>query len=134
MKGDPCHVGKRRKDRLTIPPCAMDGVEKMPLLVIGKSIKPHCFKRVKLCLLLTMLIKDIDDWIYFHAWVREHDRKFHDQNRQVAIVIDNCPVHPHVLGLKTIKPLFLPPNTQIKLNRWIRAGAAPACHDRVGIS
>ena len=114
MKGDHCHGGKRHKDRLTILPCAsMDGIVKMPLLVIGKSMKPRCFKGVKT--LPTPYHANKKAWMtgdIFTQWVREHDRKFYNQSRQVAIVIDNCPSHPHVLGLKAIKLIFLPPNTQ----------------------
>ena len=49
MKGDNCHGGKHPKDLLTILPCAsMDDIEKMLSLVIGKSMKPRCFKGVKI--------------------------------------------------------------------------------------
>ena len=101
MKGDLSHGGKRHKDRIFILPCVnMDGMEKMPLLVIGKSMKPRCFKGVKT--LPTPYQSNKNAWMtanIFTEWVRECDRKFSIQNRQVAIVIDNCPAHPHVLGL-----------------------------------
>ncbi|XP_003739977.1 tigger transposable element-derived protein 4-like, partial [Galendromus occidentalis] len=48
FKGDPCVGGKKSKERLTVMVAAnMDGSEKLPLLVIGKSGKPRCFKHVK---------------------------------------------------------------------------------------
>ena len=27
------------------------------------------------------------------------------------MIVDNCPAHPHVKGLKSVKLVFLPPNT-----------------------
>lgn len=40
------------------------------------------------------------------------NRKFAKQKRKVAMVLDNCPSHPHIIpGLKAIKMIFLPPNT-----------------------
>jgi hypothetical protein len=48
FKGESCHVSKRSEDRITVLVCTnMDGSEKMPLLVTGKSEKPRCFKHVK---------------------------------------------------------------------------------------
>lgn len=40
--------GKHSKDRITVLVGAnMDGSEKLPLLIIGKSQNPRCFKNVK---------------------------------------------------------------------------------------
>ena len=48
FKNEDCHGGKKSKDRLTVAVCAnMSGSEKWPLLVIGKSRNPRCFKNVK---------------------------------------------------------------------------------------
>jgi hypothetical protein len=38
-------------------------------------------------------------------------KKIQHQNRKVAMIIDNCPAHPNVKGLKATKLIFLPPNT-----------------------
>lgn len=113
FKGDSCHGGKRSKERLSVLPCAnMTGTEKLPLLVIGKSQKPRCFKGVKT--LPTLYRANKKAWmtsVLFIEWVRDQDRKFALQKRNVAVVIDNCPSHPHITGLKAIKLVFLPPNT-----------------------
>ena len=50
----------------------------------------------------------------FSDWLREQDRKFSMQNRNVAILIDNCLAHPHVQSLRSVKLVFLPPNTTSK--------------------
>ena len=52
--------------------------------------------------------------ILFEEWVRELERKFASEGRNVALVIDNCPGHPQIENLKTIKLFFLPPNTTSK--------------------
>ena len=114
FKGDSCHGGKLSKERITILPCAnMTGTEKLPLLVIGKAAKPRCFKGVKS--LPTPYRANKRAWMtgaMFTEWITEHDKKFAKQKRKVAMVLDNCPAHPHVIpGLKAIKMVFLPPNT-----------------------
>ena len=47
----------------------------------------------------------------FKHWLIKLDKKFNNQNRKVAMIVDNCPAHPNVKGLKAIKLIFLPPNT-----------------------
>jgi hypothetical protein len=44
-KGETCHGGKHSKDRLTVLLCVnSDGSDKQVPIVIGKSLKPRCFK------------------------------------------------------------------------------------------
>ena len=50
----------------------------------------------------------------FEEWVRELDRKFVREGRKIALIVDNCPAHPHIEGLDTIQLVFLPPNTTSK--------------------
>ena len=48
FKGKACHGGKKSKSCLTALLCAnMDGSEKQPALIIGKSKKPRCFKGIQ---------------------------------------------------------------------------------------
>ena len=82
------------------------------MFVIGKAQKPRCFKNVKfLPCRYRHQKKSWVDGILFEEWVRELDRKFLSEGRNVAIVIDNFPAHPYIENLKTIKLFFLPPNT-----------------------
>lgn len=93
----------------------MSGTEKIPLYVIGKAKNPRCFKNVKT--LLTQYDANKKAWItsdLFTNWLRSLDRKFYHQKRKVAMIVDNCPAHPKVQGLKAIKLIFLPPNTTSK--------------------
>ena len=46
------------------------------------------------------------DEALFEEWVRELDRKFASEGRSIALVIDNCPAHPHIENLKSIKLFF----------------------------
>ncbi|XP_046725929.1 tigger transposable element-derived protein 4-like [Silurus meridionalis] len=117
FRGEACRGGKRSKDQLTVLAAAnMDGSQKLPLYVIGKSKNPRCFKQTK------VLQCDYDGqpraWItgdLFSAWVKKWDRKFQAEKRKVALIVDNCRAHPDVPGLKAIKIFFLPPNTASKL-------------------
>ena len=86
--------------------------EKVPLLVIGKRKNPRCFKNVKSlpCSYRSQAKSWMDSEI-FTEWVRKLDRKFHNENRKVALIIDNWPAHPKVPGLLAIENIFLPPNT-----------------------
>ena len=47
----------------------------------------------------------------FEDWVREQDNKFEGQNRKVLLIVDNCPAHPEIGGLKATELCFLPSNT-----------------------
>ena len=37
------------------------------------------------------------------------------EGRKIALIVDNCPAHPHVEGLEAVELVFLPPNTTSKL-------------------
>ena len=117
FKGDPCNGTKRSKDRLSVMVAAnMDGSEKLPLFVIGKSAKPRYFKNVKT--LPTLYRNNKKAWmtsVIFEEWVRNLDKEFHKKKRKVALVIDNCTAHPHMSDLKAITLVYLPPNTTSKM-------------------
>lgn len=109
FKGVDCHGGKNSKEGVTVMVCSnMSGNEKLPLLVIGKSKKPRCFKGIKA--LPTAYEANKKAWItseLFTAWLKQR------QKRKVAMIVDNCPAHPKVKDLKATL-FFLPPNTTSK--------------------
>ena len=111
-----CHGGKKSKERLTALVCAnMSGNDKLPLLIIGKSANPRCFKNKKT--LPTPYTSNKKAWMtseIFIDWLKKLDQKLQRQKRKIAMVIDNCPAHPQVRGLKCIELIFLPPNTTSK--------------------
>ena len=114
LKGERCSGGKYSKVRLTGMTTASATGEKLPMFVIGKSVKPRCFKHVKS--LPCRYRAQPKSWMssfLFHEWVKELDSKFEKENRRIVIV-GNCPAHPIVDGLKAIEVVFLPPNTTSK--------------------
>ena len=116
FKNVDCHGGKKSKERLTAMVCAnMSGTDKLPLLIIGKSANPRCFKNKKT--LPTPYTSNKKAWMtseIYTDWLKKLDQKLHRQKRKIAMVIDNCPAHPDVRGLRCIELVFLPPNTTSK--------------------
>ena len=112
-KGDPCHGGKQSKERLSVMVCSnQTGSDKIPLLVIGKSAKPRCFARAKT--LPCQYQANKRAWFtqaIFTQWLQQLDRRFQCQKRSVLMIVDNCPAHNSVSGLKATTLVFLPPNT-----------------------
>ena len=51
------------------------------------------------------------DGTLFDEWLHELDHKFEMQRRKVVMIVNNCPAHPEVSGLKAINLQFLLPNT-----------------------
>ena len=112
LKDEKCVGGKFSKVRLTGLAAANVNGEKLPMFIIGKSKSPRCFKNLKqLPCCYRGQKKSKMDGDLFEEWVRELDRKFEQQNRKVMLIIDNCPAHPAIGGLKAIQLCFLPPNT-----------------------
>ena len=111
LKGEKCIGGKHSKLRFTGISAASATGEKLPMLVIGKSKNPRCFKNVKSlpCTYKSQAKSWMDSEI-FTDWVKQLDRTFHAKSRKVALIVDNCPAHPHVPGLVAIDLIFLPPN------------------------
>jgi len=113
FRDEKCHGGKRAKDRLTAAVCCnMSGSEKWPLLVIGKSQNPRCFKNVKSLPVTYKANKRA--WMtgeLFEQWVVTFDAKMKRQKRKVLLFVDNCPAHADVTKLSATKLVFLPPNT-----------------------
>ncbi|XP_005102045.1 tigger transposable element-derived protein 4 [Aplysia californica] len=112
FKGKKCTGGQQAKDRLTVMVAAnMDGSEKLPLLVIGKTTKPRCFSNAKS--LPVDYRADRKAWMtsgIFEDWLRKLDRKFLIQGRSILMIVDKCPSHPVVYGLAAIRLKFWPAN------------------------
>ena len=112
FKNDKCAGGKLSKERLTVLVTASMAGEKLPLLVIGKSANPRCFKNIKKLPLPYESNKKA--WMtaaIFETWVKKLDSQMRKRNRNIALVLDNCTAHPKVEGLTNIKLIFFPPNT-----------------------
>lgn len=117
FKGEKCVGGKLSKERITVFVCAnLTGTEKRKLLVIGKSLKPRCFKNVKSLPVNYMANKKA--WMtseIFTTELRKWDLELCRQKRKILLLVDNCPAHPDIKNLRNIKLVFLPANTTSKL-------------------
>jgi hypothetical protein len=53
----------------------------------------------------------------FEQWLLKLDKSISKQHRKIALIVDNCPAHPHNLQpkLKSINLVFFPPNMTSKL-------------------
>ena len=64
--------------------------EKLPMFVIGKAKNGQC---------IIGRVGEKNKW------------GIEAKERKVALIIDNCPVHPEIENLSHVKLIFLPPNT-----------------------
>lgn len=112
FKNEKCIGGKLAKDRITALVCAnMTGSDKRKLLVIGKSQNPRCFKNVKT--LPVDYHANKKSWMtseIFEQTIRKWDKELLRKQKKILLVVDNCPAHPTLENLKSIKLVFLPPN------------------------
>ncbi|XP_076450165.1 uncharacterized protein LOC143286474 isoform X3 [Babylonia areolata] len=92
----------------------MDGSEKLPLMTIGKFMKPRCFRRVKVPVAYKANPKAWMTSEIFIPWLVSFDREMEQQKRKVLVVLDNCSSHK-IPDLKATKVLFLPANATSKL-------------------
>ncbi|XP_057658528.1 tigger transposable element-derived protein 4-like [Diorhabda carinulata] len=112
FKGEDCSSGKLSKLRVTVLVGAnVDGSEKLPLLVIGKSANPRCFKNVKTkpceyqANKKAWMTQDI-----FENWLLKLDKKFYREKRKVLMFVDNCSAHNSIPDLENIEVVFFSPN------------------------
>ena len=104
---------KKAKERVTVLVCAnMDGSDKRPLLIIGKSNQPRCFRGVPT--LPTPYTSSSNAWMtssIFCKWLIDLNRDMVKQDRHIALLVDNCSAHPKDCGseLTNIVVYFLPP-------------------------
>lgn len=50
----------------------------------------------------------------FIKWVKKEEKKMLRKKRKIAVIVDNCPAHQKIAGLKAVELVFLPPNTTSK--------------------
>ena len=116
LKGQRCSGGKFSKNRITGLVCSNAEGDKMPLLIIGKSKVPRCFKHVKS--LPCTYRNQTKAWMnsdIFEAWVKTIDAKMKSAKRKILLLVDNCRAHPIISDLEAVELVFLPKNTTAKL-------------------
>ena len=114
-KDECCNGGKHSKVSPTGLAAGNATGEKLPLFEIRKSAKPRCFSGVKsLPCRYRSQKKSWTDGDLFIEWVKELDRKFTVQDKKIVLIVNNCPVHLVVHGLKATELIFLPLNPKSK--------------------
>ncbi|XP_046400914.1 tigger transposable element-derived protein 4-like [Ischnura elegans] len=112
LDDEKCHGGKLSKERITLLVGAyMDGSEKLPLLMIGKSANPRCFKNVKSK--PVEYVSSSKAWMtsdLFAKWLMKLDKRFVKENRQVLLFIDNCTAHNTIPVMENVKVVFFAAN------------------------
>ena len=105
---------KKSMDRFTVLCCTnMTGLDKLRLLVIGKSRKPRCFSGVNVDKLPVLYKSNKNAWMtaaIFEDWLRVWDKILGFSGCSILLLVDNCSAHPK-LDLANIRLEFLPPNT-----------------------
>ena len=96
---------KKQKDRVTLMACSnATGNHKLPLVLIGKSANPRCFKNinkdalpVKYCAQKSAWMNSsiFSDW-FINIFVPSVKKYLHDKNLPVKaiLLLDNAPSHP----------------------------------------
>ncbi|NXL91996.1 TIGD4 protein, partial [Alectura lathami] len=113
VQGEACSVGTPNGERVTVAVGAsMDGSEKLPLLVVGRSKSPRCFRNAR--------SPPVDyeangtAWMtsgVFERWMRKLDERFQARQQRVVICVGSLPVHPEVKNLKAVTLVFVPPDS-----------------------
>nr|XP_046492921.1 tigger transposable element-derived protein 6-like [Neodiprion pinetum] len=94
----------------------MSGNEKLPLLLIGKSKSPRCFKGIKT--LPVNYQNNKKAWMtsdLFVDWLKKVNADMRAQKRKIVMFVDNCTAHNNMPKLEYVKLLYLPANTTSKL-------------------
>lgn len=113
LKKEKCYGGKKAKQRLTVLLCANLVGEFEEPLIIGKSLRPRCFKGVHLENLKIFWKANRNAWMnteIMTEWLDKFNRKMKRQKRKVLLFLDNATCHPQ-LELSNVQLIFLPPNT-----------------------
>ena len=86
-----------RKVRLTELAAGNAYGKRLQIFLIGKSVKPRCFKGAKTlpCRYHAQYKNCMSRGLFKH-WVHELDRKFSVSKRKIALIFDNCTAHLHV--------------------------------------
>lgn len=117
---------KKARERITVLFCAnKTGTIRLPLLVVGKSNNPHCFRGINKNTLPVVYTHQKSAWMtggIFKEWYWNHFipyvmKKLRRMNIDCKIILflDNCSAHPHQDELNnisgTVRTEYLPPHT-----------------------
>ena len=105
-----CHEklsgSKKAMERITVLCYSnLTGTDKCKLLVIGKILRPCCFKNVNVDNLPVTYRANKKVWMnsqIFTEWLAAWDSYLTKVNLKILLLLDNCTAHPHVSTLKNI--------------------------------
>lgn len=107
-----CAGREQTEARITVLVCAnMDGIDKLPLFVIGNSTRETAFENLHNAPLeyeenkRARMTESL-----FRNWLMKLDISMGRQGRKIAMVLDICPAHRN-MKLSNIELVFLPRNT-----------------------
>jgi hypothetical protein len=113
LKGHSCHGGESAKERTTVLLCVnSDGSDTQVPIMVGKSMKPHCFKNIKKLPVKYYANKKV--WMtttIFTEFLRALDASMGVQGRNILLFVDNCAAHLQDMSfLRNVKVVYYPPN------------------------
>jgi hypothetical protein len=121
FKNERVSCAKLSTERVTCLVCASMAGGKVPLLVIGKYAKLRTFKHAnKLPVEYTANRKAWITSTLLDEWLLKFDKRMRAKKRNVTLILDNCAAHSlNTAAVRNVSVYFLPPNTCLKLNRWM---------------
>lgn len=106
---------KNIKKRMTVAvACNADGSLKLPLLFVGASRQPRCFRGKSASELGVDYSSTAKGWMtaeLFQHWAASLNDRMHAENRHVLLLLDNVSSHRLDASLSNVKVHMLPPNT-----------------------
>ena len=91
----------------------MLGTDKRKILVIRKSVKPRCFKGLRLDSLPVQYYANKNAWmtsVLFEKWLTDWDKELKLKSKKnILLILDYCAAHPNLDCLTNIQLQFLPP-------------------------
>ena len=111
---DNVHGVKKPKDRISVMLCCnADGSDKLRPLVIGKNLKPRCFKHFNPQLYCDYYANNKAWMVYgiLQDFLKKFNRRMVSENRHILLLMDNAPSHVIPENLTHIRCEFLPPTT-----------------------
>ena len=117
---DMAKSGKYSKERVSVLLAASISGEKLMPLVIGKALKPRCFKNIKD--LPVIWRSSSSSWMtskIFSDWLDIINKQFRSQNRNVLLFLHNCTSHKNQ-EYSNIKLAFSHQIQQVSYNLWIK--------------
>ncbi|KAE9203524.1 hypothetical protein PF004_g18114 [Phytophthora fragariae] len=99
--------------RITLAVCTnATGSDKLPLLLIGKSVKPRWIKDKPDAIQYKSTKKAWMTTDVVEAWLKDVNASMKDQGREILMLVDNASSHcPDGIVLYNVRLEKLPPNT-----------------------